>query len=180
MRRSREADALNARQRAFADAWAGIGTGVAAAREAGYTGDGRALKVTASKLLRHPGVRARIAARLGDGVLEQATVEAPATTPARRSVPPGGLVKGRGRGTATERVELLMGIARDKKLTPKERIAAVLAAAELEGERGRGRIDPPRAAPVLPPMPSDRDDPAPRRAHPALALVMNDEDAHGG
>lgn len=170
-RRGRPED-LNRRQRAFADAYAGPGTGSAAAREAGYTGSSRVLEVTASKLLRHPGVRARIEARLGAEAVEPA--------PAPKPVAPKGLRKGVGRGTATERVEILMRLARDGKLTAKERIAAVLAAAELEGERGRGRLEPLR--PVLPPLPADETPPASSREKgpPKLALVTNEEDASLG
>lgn len=147
-------DALNARQRAFADAYEGRGTGISAARAAGYTGNARVLQVTASKLLRHPGIRARITARLG-------------------AAPAPKLVKGRGRGTTTERVEILMAMARDKTLTAKERIAAVMAAADLEGERGARRIDP--AKPVIPPMHGETEPTSTPR--PRLTLVMSDDDA---
>ena len=54
---------LNARQEAFVRAYAGPGTGAAAAAAAGYQGSPQTLKVRASKLLAHPDVRDALAAR---------------------------------------------------------------------------------------------------------------------
>jgi phage terminase small subunit len=53
--------ALNSRQQAFVDAYAGNAT--EAARLAGYKGSAHALEVTGSRLLRHAEVRKAIAAR---------------------------------------------------------------------------------------------------------------------
>lgn len=124
---------LTAKARAFADAYQGPGTGSAAARAAGYSGGDHALRVRASELLKDDRVRQHITKRLGPGALEQ-----PTTTGGVKPPPPvtGVLRKGVGRGTATERIEILMSLARKKRLSPEDRIrvSAVLAAAELEGE----------------------------------------------
>lgn len=56
-------DGLTERQRAFVRAYAGPGTGTAAARAAGYSGGDAALTVAASRLLRHRGVREALVAR---------------------------------------------------------------------------------------------------------------------
>ena len=161
---------LNVRQRVFADAYSGHGTGVAAARAAGYRGDAHTLQVAASKLLRHPGIRARIEERIGAQQLE-----APPAPPGPRDE--GGLVKGRGRGTPTERVEMLMRMARRKgELTESDRIRAhiILSAAELEGERRPSAGRAPGRAAVLPPLAEPAPPAAPRAA--GLRLVTNERD----
>lgn len=163
---------LNKRQRAFADAWNGYGTGVAAARAAGYRGSAKVLQVTAAKLLKHPGVIARIEERLGRPIAE--LLKPPASGPELEPppVPTGSpLVKGRGRGTATERIEIAMKIARSSKSADRDRLAALRLAAELEQELRpvRSRVAAPAAiaAPLPPPSPA---------RPPRLALVLSDTD----
>lgn len=56
-------DGLSAKQRAFALAYDGPGTGVQAAQTAGYSGTRGDLTGVSSRLLRHEGVRAALAAR---------------------------------------------------------------------------------------------------------------------
>lgn len=158
---------LNARMRAFADAWQGTGTGADAARVAGYSGTSPQLRVRASELLRDPRVRARILERLGPHALD--APEIPAADP-QADAPP--LVKGKGRGTATERIEIAMRLARNQKADPKDRLAAVRLAAELERElpRGgaalRGGAPPPVAMPVAT-RPTGK---------PKLSLVLSEAD----
>lgn len=163
---------LNGRQRAFADAYAGPGTGVAAARAAGYQGDAHTLQVAASKFLRHPGIRARIEERLG-----AAQLEAPPEPPPKPR-DEAGLVKGKGRGTQTERIEMLMRMARRRgELTESDRIRmnVILAAAELEGERRPGvRRDPRSRTGILPPLPAPDPVQPPKTA--PLRLVLNERD----
>lgn len=178
---------LNERMRAFADAWNGDGTGAAAARAAGYAGDDATLRPIASKLLRDSRVRARIVERLGPSVLappsppsdDELDVDVgddpPEATPTDE---PDGLQPGAGRGTATERVVLLMEMARDKSISARERVQALALAAELEGERRVGTVRPRRdrpTAPLLPTVP----DPTPPPTDPrqrVLHLVMNPQD----
>jgi hypothetical protein len=156
--------------RAFADAWAGSGTGTAAARAAGYQGTDATVQVRASQLLRHPGVRARIEARLGAAALAAPEVPLPSV-----EAPGPALVKGRGRGTATERVELLMAMARDKKAPVRERVQAIGLAAELEGERKPARARGAGRQPMIP-LPTA---PAAPSSPPKLTLVLNPKDAGG-
>lgn len=164
---------LTGRQRAFADAWDGIGTGKAAAIAAGYTGTAGALEVTASRLLRHAGVRARIAERLGAGAVEPAEglEVSPAPSPEVSS------------GTPSERVAILMGIARDPSISPKDRTAACVAAARISGEIGPGRYELPRAPKQKLPPASREPDPAPvgpATARLAPVLVFSDRDRRVG
>lgn len=176
---------LRQRARAFADAWApmasSVAADVAAARAAGYEGDDAALRTQGARLRRDPRVRARIETRLLrpiEELLAEAKAAAAAAAPAVASPPARGLVKGRGRGTATERIELLMAMGRSKKGSIKERVAAIGMAAELEGElrRGRSGHGPAVAAVAPPPV-------VPARATgtsggpPRLRLVVNDLDA---
>lgn len=146
---------LTGKARAFADAYAGPGTGSAAARTAGYSGGDHALRVRASELLRDDRIRQRITGRLGPTALEQPT----APEVGRKPPPPitGPLRKGKGRGTATERIELAMAIARNRKNDPKARLMALRLGAELEGEirtAAPGRRPTPIAVPVSDPEPS--------------------------
>lgn len=168
---------LQAKPRAFADAWmphaSSTAADVAAARAAGYAGDEASLRTTGARLRRDPRVRARIEARLARPIDELLAAARAAAGPAVDDAPKG-LVKGRGRGTATERIEICMAIARSKKNDPKDRLAAVELSAELEGElrRGRGPVGRPVALPVPEPVS------APRPAGPPrLSLVTNDADA---
>lgn len=170
---------LQAKPRAFADAWAPgpsrTAAVVAAARAAGYIGDEAALRTSGLRLLRDERVRARIEARFGRPI-DELLAEAKVAEPAVAQESPKGLVKGRGRGTATERIEIAMALARSKKVDPKDRLNAVELAAELEGElrRGRGGVvgRPALPVPEAPPAPTVR--PAgPRR----LTLVTNERDA---
>lgn len=173
---------LRAQARAFADAWApgasATAAVIAAARAAGYAGDEAALRTSGLRLLRDERVRARIEARLGrpiDELLAEAKAAAP--PPAVAQETPKGLVKGRGRGTATERIEIAMALARSKKVDPKDRLDAVELAAELEGELRRGR----GGAAGRPALPVPEPAPAPRPAGPPrLQLVTNDLDAERG
>ena len=165
---------LTGRQRAFADAWDGIGTGKAAAIAAGYTGTAGALEVTASRLLRHAGVRARIAERLGSGAVEPEPIEPNASTsPAPET----------SSGTPSERVAILMSIARDPAIAPKDRTAACVAAARISGEIGPGRYELPRAPKQKLPPASREPDPAPvgpATARLAPVLVFSDRDRRVG
>ena len=186
---------LSAKQRAFADAWQGPGSGVAAAQAAGYGGSPHALGAAAARLLRHPGVVARIELKYGRPLAELRS--APATAPSLElarlaaeaaahddggeqlelaidpAPPPTpiGTVKGRGRGTPTERIELAMEISRDPRASRADRLKALELAAKLEGELTSGRL--PRAPVVLPP-PTALEPAA--RPHPKLTLVLSPED----
>jgi hypothetical protein len=164
---------LNARMRAFADAWQGPGTGADAARAAGYSGTSPALRVRASELLRDPRIRARILERLGPHALD--APEVPPADPIAADAPP--LVKGKGRGTATERIEISMRIARNPKADPKDRLAAVRLAAELERELPRGSAGLRGGTPspiALPAPPARSGTPG---TPPKLKLVLSDADA---
>lgn len=191
-RRSRDR-ALTPKARAFADAYAGPGTGAGAARAAGYAGSDNTLKVTAAQQIKDPRVIDRIIKRVG---AEQwgawfATVPEREPAPPRPPKPTGPLVKGKGRGTSTERIELAMGMGRDKKLEPKERLAALRLAAELEGElrsggAGRRVILPPTSSPVAPPpAPNEPASPAPPKVRApgkatgegGMVLYLNSRDA---
>lgn len=57
---------LTEKQRRFVEAYRGHGSGLDAARAAGYGGDDASLKVAASRLLSHPDVRAALEEREGD------------------------------------------------------------------------------------------------------------------
>jgi hypothetical protein len=187
---------LTAKARAFADAYAGKGTGVSAARAAGYTGRPAVLQVTAAKLIAEARVRERIVARVGAETFASWMATAPELPPAVNldagpKLPTDPLIKGKGRGTPTERIELLMAASR-KLLKSKEPdavkvgIAAVLAAAELEGERGRTRrsgFDRPLLSPNTAPAPAPKGDapPDPPPTPPrAIRLVMSSEDRRHG
>jgi hypothetical protein len=161
---------LTAKARAFADAYNGPGSGSAAARAAGYSGGDHALRVRASELLKDARVRQHITKRLGPGALEQPEVGGAGVTPP----PPvtGVLRKGVGRGTATERIELAMAIARSKDLDPKARIQALRLGAELEGELRTATTG--RQRPIAPADASLR--PAPAAPAPGLRLVLNPAD----
>lgn len=156
--------------RAFADAWQGTGTGRAACRSAGYGGGDRTLDALAPKLLRDERIRARILERL-----PHAFDDLPELVPAAERPLEPGLVKGRGRGTATERVELAMGIARSRKVEPQHRIAALRLAAELELELRAPRPARGRAPLAAPPPASDSSTPTPSSTR-GLRLVVSDRD----
>jgi hypothetical protein len=64
---------LSERQKRFVAAWQGQGSGVDAARAAGYKGDSKTLKVRASKLLTDPAVKRALASRAAT-----ATTDSPA------------------------------------------------------------------------------------------------------
>jgi phage terminase small subunit len=165
---------LRVQARRFADAWAPAAAvavaDVAAARAAGYAGDEASLRVTGARLRRDPRVRARIEQRLGRSLDELLAAARASAAPAVEPKP--GLVKGRGRGTATERIEIAMSIARSRKVDPADRLDAVQLAAELEGElhRAKGR-------PATLPLPMPVAPPTAHRAPPRLELVVNDADA---
>ena len=124
---------LTERQKAFVDAYAGPGTGLAAARAAGYTGSDATLKVAASRLLRVPAVMAALEDR--------------GTTTSSASSPP--VAKNRARAPKSdpriagpiEQQRILTSIARDEDAGAEVRIKAVVALA---------RIQTPSARPSLP------------------------------
>lgn len=167
---------LRDKARAFADAWApaprATDADVAAARAAGYSGDDETLRRQGARLRRDERVRRRIEARLGrplDELLAEARVAATVGTSSQTST---GLTKGVGRGTPTERIELLMGMGRSKKAAIRDRVAAIRLAAELEGEL-RSNIGRPAAITIADPPPAAPPSPSP----PRLALVTNALDA---
>lgn len=180
---------LTAKARAYADGWAGPGTGVGAARAAGYGGSDRSLTVTSSQLLADPRVRARIVKRVGAEQFAKWMAVPEAPLPPAIPPPARPLVKGKGRGTATERIELSMSIGRDKRLEAKERLAGIRLAAELEGElrsggAGRRVVIGPTSAPIgatSTGAPS-KGDPAkaPGGAPAGLRLITNRKDAELG
>lgn len=121
-------------QRAFVAEYRGEGDGARAARAAGYQGDDKTVSVAVARLLKHPLVLEALEARRAERAA-QAAAQPPETT--------------RTTGTATERLELLMALARDPQVHPRDRVKAIATAAQLAGELGRGRYDLP-AAPVVP------------------------------
>lgn len=163
------ASLLTRKQRAFCDLYAGPGTGTASARAAGYKGSAGTVQSVASKLLRDARVRARITERLGAQALERSTQPTAGDPEAPK---PMGLVKGLGRGTATERIELLMKVARSRKSSPLDKVRALLAAAELEGERPRGVVRARTPVAVPPPVSVEPASTKPAR----LALVLSPSD----
>lgn len=163
---------LTAKARAFADAWGGPGTGADAARAAGYSGAADVLRVRASELLKDSRIRARITERLGPTALEQ-----PEASAGRVKAPPpiiGALRKGKGRGTQTERIELAMALARDRKIDPKARIAALRLGAELEGELRTAAPGRHAPRPVTDPIPLAPAEETPKPG--GLRLVLNAAD----
>lgn len=71
-----KAKKLNSRQQAFINAYLGPAkwNATEAARIAGYTGTGDAIRVTASRLLTHPNISAHIKARLEEDAIPAAEV----------------------------------------------------------------------------------------------------------
>lgn len=131
---------LTERQKAFVDAYAGPGTGLAAARAAGYAGSDATLKVAASRLLRVPAVMAA----LEDRVTTSPT--APSATP---------LAKGRTRtprtdtriAGAAEQQRILTSIARDADVGSEVRIKAIVALARIQTPSSRPALPVAGAAP---------------------------------
>jgi hypothetical protein len=121
-------------QRAFVAEYRGEGDGARAARAAGYQGNDKTVSVAVARLLKHPLVLEALEARRAERAA-QAAAQPPEAT--------------RTTGTATERLELLMALARDPEVHPRDRVKAIATAAQLAGELGRGRYDLP-AAPVVP------------------------------
>lgn len=167
------ARSLNARMRAFADAWNGAGSVLGAMRVAGYAGTERTLYPAATKLLKDERVRARIEARL-PGALAAYEAGPPDAPPPIAREQDAGLVEGKGRGTTTERAKIGMSIARSKKTDARDRIAALRYVSELEGELRVARPVRGRGAAVVgaSPVPSTPA-PAPKRG---LHLVTNERD----
>lgn len=108
----------------------GRGTGLAAARAAGYQGNENTLRVRASQLSKDPRIRVEMA-RL------RAEAKASASKPARRSpkqrkVSAVALTLGR-------KLRLLAEIAEDQTAKDSDRIRAIELASKLDGELGGGR-----------------------------------------
>ena len=120
---------LTERQKKFVDAYAGRGTGIVAARAAGYAGTDAVLRVAASKLLRVPEVAAAIEDR---GVATAARRHAPAKADPRIAGP-------------IEQQRILTAIARDRAEDSETRIKAVVALAKIQTPQAR-----PAAAPAGP------------------------------
>lgn len=161
---------LTEKQQAFADAWAGHGSGARAAALAGFGGTRQQLRSVASRLLRHEGVRTRILARLGPKAFDRPEHDGREG----RGVMKPDLDPAADVGTTTERVELLMEMARDESLEPKDRVAAVKLAALICGEIGPVRYAPP--PPAKPRDPSEPTEPiGPSR--PLVRLVTSKADA---
>jgi len=102
---------LTERQKRFVDAYRGHGSGLAAARAAGYQGSIETLRVRASKLLRQPEVAE---------ALRDRQASAPAIEP--------------GPDLATDREQqiILTVIARDESAEPKDRIRAIAQLARMQ------------------------------------------------
>jgi hypothetical protein len=125
---------LTERQRAFVAEYRGRGDGLRAARAAGYEGNDQTVRVTASQLLKHPAVKAAVSEKIEKNRRAR-------TAAAKRSGRPA-------IGSLSRRLEILMAIAEDTGEAARDRIKAVEVAAELAGEKGRGRFDAPPPAPV--------------------------------
>lgn len=162
---------LTERQRRFADAWNGSGTGAEAARAAGYQGAHKSLKVCASRLLRHPAVRARIEERLGPVAKVEAPSEPELAAPSEWS--------------KAQRLEVLRAIATDPKTAARDRVAAVREAARIAGDLDRphrSRALPPAPAPKVPDVtaPAGRDGGKAPRARIELVLSAKDRAPNEG
>lgn len=133
---------LSDRQRRFIEEYRGEGDGVRAARAAGYSGGNHALAVRAHQLLQNPEIRDAIDLRIRERALadaqarEKRLAELAATpaAPMSRSV---------------RRLALLHELAEDRNLPAIDRVRAMKLAAEIDGDIGRGRLDPS----ALPPDP---------------------------
>ncbi len=170
---------LTEKRLAFADRWR-PGKTLDAMRAAGFSGSVAALRAEGSKLLRNAEVRAAIEKR----GIEPPPLRPGRKGPAKRERVPVVVKPNRRVGTTTQRVELMMAIARDTKETARDRIAATKLAALICGEVGPGRFVPapaPRVedpiAPAAPEVPASASSPGSQR----FRLVVNKADAglHG-
>ena len=109
---------LTPKQKAFVDARARGLNGLEAARAAGYSGSGNALKVTASRLMKHAGVRAALEER---AVETGATIEAAVADDPEIAGP-------------VEQQRILTAIARSKskRVDPETKIKAITALSKIQ------------------------------------------------
>lgn len=120
---------LTERQKAFVSAYAGPGTGLAAARAAGYTGADATLRVAASRLLRVPAVMAALEDRLA--LPASTTTPAGKAAPAKLAAPKPPKDDPRIAG-AVEQQRILTSIARSDEESSEVRIKAVVALAKIQ------------------------------------------------
>lgn len=160
-------------QRKFVAEYRGRGDGLRAAKAAGFKGADTTTKVTASRLLKHPGVKAALEAKFAE-IRKARETEAKKGGRSRRSI-----------GSTTRRLELLMQIAEDPRNDPRARTSAIKVAAEIAGEIGRHRFDPPATAPSIAESPEPTSAPTGPAVHPGSRvpprlLVINQERGNGG
>lgn len=136
---------LTERQRHFVAQYRGDGDGSRAAKAAGYKGTPGSIAVQASRLMAHPGVKAALEEKFAKA--RQASAAA-SKKGGRKSI-----------GSTTRRLELLMAIAEDTTIAPRDRTTAIKIAAEIAGEVGRHRFDPPAKSPSI--AEADEPDPPP-------------------
>jgi len=131
--------ALTHKQRRFAELYRGKGTGIDAARRAGYGGDKQTLKVTASRLLREPEVLAEMA-RVQDAAegtapaseleeVQELAASRPPELSARHEAFVAAYV-GEAAGNATEAARIAGYKSSGKRL--RDRAAAVLAREDVQ------------------------------------------------
>jgi phage terminase small subunit len=118
---------LTERQKAFVSAYAGPGTGLAAARAAGYTGADATLRVAASRLLRVPAVIAALEDRLALPASTASTTDAPKKLAAPKRPKDDPRIAGH-----IEQQRILTSIARSEEEGSEVRIKAVAALAKIQ------------------------------------------------
>lgn len=156
-------DRLSDRQRAFVAAYEGPGTGTRAAIAAGYGSSNVTAQRSAGVCLRNPKVLAALAERARvEGrpeLAQRGRAPSKAASVDEAPAPPRGGRWAKKIGTTSERVAILMEIARDPSTSPKDRIDAIDAAAKILGEVGPRRAvrivaPPPPSAPAPTPAPA--------------------------
>jgi phage terminase small subunit len=173
----RRGERLSDKQRAFVAAYEGPGTGTRAAIAAGYGSSEVTANRAAQDALRNPKVLAALTERArveGRPELAQRG-RAPSKATAVAEVEPAPPRAGKWAkkiGTTSERVAILMEIARDPKASPKDRIDAIDAAAKILGEVG-----PRRAVRIVAPPPPSAPPPTPAPAieQPSAGEVSADD-----
>jgi len=132
---------LTERQKAFVSAYAGPGTGLAAARAAGYTGADATLRVAASRLLRVPAVMAALEDRLALPASTASTTDAPKKLAAPKQPKDDPRIAG-----PVEQQRILTSIARSEEESSEVRIKAVAALAKIQATAAPAKAPHPLAA----------------------------------
>lgn len=131
---------LTERQKAFVRAYAGPGTGLAAARAAGYSGSDETLKVTASRMLRVPAIASALEDRLALPASAGAST-APAPAPAAKAPKSDPRI-----ASPIEQQRILTAIARDDDEASETRIKAIVALAKIQSAPPTAKAPHPLAS----------------------------------